>query len=299
MSFAKTAVVAMLAAAPISSALAADCAELNTDRDNLAAEDQHSALLLFSSALEAQGVVLGDSEGCENRYVLSHVALGSSITVRASLGENAQSMTVSTLEDLPRAYSQLANTLVNGVELADAMGRDNVTIEQAHNQRRMKTEYLATLGFGGSMVTPGTGVAPLFKGGMRIEINSWALDASFELAADGHEGREQAVLAGTLNLLGFANPLANHTLYYGGGLGYGMTALQDYSESYGFEARGIVGYELFRATTMRLFFQGDLVLPTDSAIEWGWGPRTAVSVGFGYKPQPNRNNGVPWWALFL
>ena len=89
---------------------------------------------------------------------------------------------------------------------------------------------------------------------------------------------------------------------YNSSLGFGAMGWQDGNrdgDGAGFELRGTAGYEMFRVTTMRMFFQADLIAPLYDIEADSWAPTVSFSVGIGYKPQPNHGGSVPWWTLFL
>lgn len=279
-------------------AFGGECVEIDTERDNLTADQRRSAQLLLSNALESQQIVLGDP--CEVTWKLSHIQMGNSVTVRVEAPAGVETMTTSAIEDLPRIYSQMANAMVNGVEIEDAMNRNDVTIEQSRNQRRVQAEYLATLRFGGGMLSPSSGISPMVAGGMRLELDRYAIDADVSIILDTHSDQEQFALGAHINVISFVNPQAMNTPYYGGGLGYGGVATVEH-EGYGFQAHLLGGYEMFRASTMRLFFQANAVTPAYTFDDRSWSPTMSVSMGIGYKPQPSNssNNSVPWWLLLF
>jgi hypothetical protein len=277
-------------------AIGGECVEIDSERDNLTADQQRSAQLLFSNALESEQVAMG--EPCEVTWQLSHIRMGESITVRAEGPRGVETMATSAIEDLPRIYSQLANSMVNGVELAEAVSRDDVTIEQSRNQRRVHADYLTTVRFGGAMLTPSSGIVPMIAGGMRLELDRYAIDADGYMAFDTHVDREQIGIGGHINVISFVEPQAMHTPYYGAGLGYGLVTTVDYG-GYGFQGQLFGGYEMFRASTMRLFFQANAMAPAYSLDDGSWSPTMSVSMGIGYKPKPRNNNSIPWWLLFF
>jgi hypothetical protein len=88
----------------------------------------------------------------------------------------------------------------------------------------------------------------------------------------------------------------------GGGLGYGGISYGDDENlgGSGFDLQGIGGFELFRASTMRMFVQTNIGLPLYSIDgAEAWSPTIGLSLGVGYKPEGGRGGNVPWWALFL
>jgi hypothetical protein len=293
--------LACIAALLISSpALAGICLEDDPERDNLLEQDRLGGLSLLASAIEERGVPVGES--CDVTWKIVHVKLGRSVTVSATNGSQVYKMTAEVLEDLPRVYSQLAHGMVTGEPLNQAMDRSNVTRAQAEG-RRAKSDYLATVMFGGTAYPPVGGiVAPTFSGGFRVELDRWAIDANGKMALPVGEALNGDYLVGIhghLNAIRFIDPLANDSWFYGGGLGYGAVGWEkgsDAGEGYGFEARGIAGYEMFRASTMRFFVQMDLIAPLYSIDADYWSPTIGLSIGLGYKPNPR---SVPWWTILF
>jgi hypothetical protein len=291
-------IVAIVAMTTSSISFAGECVVVDSARDNFSEQDRQAALVLFSNALESHDLSMG--EPCDNTWQISHVQLGKSITVRVEAREQVSTLVISVVEDLVRAYSQITNSILTEVPLEAAISRTDVTAEQAEGQRRISTEFLTTLRFGGGMLSPSSGLAPAIGGGMRVELNKWAIDADWSLVFDTHAGREQVGMGGHINVLSFLSPTANHTPYVGGGVGYGLKDV-DGADGYGFEGQIVGGYEMFRASKMRLFFQMDAVLPAYTMAMSGgdqlWAPSVIGAIGIAFKPAP-KSGSVPWW-IFL
>jgi hypothetical protein len=97
-----------------------------------------------------------------------------------------------------------------------------------------------------------------------------------------------------IGALRYQEPLGNSTLYYGGRFGYGLNDVYDesngadYSGS-GLQLTGVVGYEMLRASTIRLFGELDVTAPlySSSATDmYGatvkrWAPVAALTIGAG------------------
>jgi hypothetical protein len=264
------------------------CLKVDTERDNMGEQDRRGGMALLSSEVEDKGGVVGGD--CETTWVVVHIKLGRSVTVSARSGEKTYKMTAEAVEDLPRVYAQLAHGIVTGEPLKNSIDRSNVTRGQSQG-RRVKSEYMATVLFGGTAYPPaGALVAPTLGGGFRVEMDHWAIDATAKLAwpaGDPEGGHQFSAMQGHLNALRFGDPLAPSTWFYGGGLGYGLTYWQngpDSGDGHGFEAGGIAGYELGRASTMRLFVQADLTVPLYSSESNFWSPYIGLSIGIAYKP---------------
>lgn len=294
--------IALAATAFTNPAHAAICLEINESVDQLDENERQAALFLLKEGLMENGAVVeGD---CTDSWSVTHLRLGGSITVSAASSNRRLKLTVSNEADLPGIYSQIANAIVHNKEIGDSLGRDNVTADQAQ-PKRVEAEFMSIVRFGGTLYPPaGAAVSPTFGGGMRVELDTWAIDFSGQVALppDALQGTFFAASA-HLNGLYFLKGQANHSFYVGGGLGYGVIAYEDAGSvgGAGFDLQGIGGFEMFRASTMRMLVQGNVGLPlyvVDGADTWS--PRFGLSIGIGYKPQPGGGHGsVPWWALFL
>ena len=186
------------------SALAGVCVELDTERDNFSPDERRAVRSLAAGALEDEGLQISGGE-CETTYVISHVRLGNTVTVRMSDGTENRKMTIDTVDDLPNAYSQMAHSLVTGTPLADSIDRQNVTLDQA-NPRRAAGDFITTLRFGGTALVPPTALLPTFGMGLRVELDQWAVDVAGQFAfnSDGDQG----MASGHLNGLRFQHPTA-------------------------------------------------------------------------------------------
>jgi hypothetical protein len=132
----------------------------------------------------------------------------------------------------------------------------------------------ARLGYGGVFADDVRG-APAFGFGYRGELESFALDVSFLNFTVGSGSYTQAseVFAGSLlrlQALRFLHPQADRSVYVGGGMSWGaLTVGRDagpslYGNSWhgnGLQGEVTVGYELPRASQLRMFVQADLGLP--------------------------------------
>ncbi|HEX2658852.1 MAG TPA: hypothetical protein VHU40_11290, partial [Polyangia bacterium] len=95
--------------------------------------------------------------------------------------------------------------------------------------------------------------------------------ASGKQRADGTTS-SAAITGSWVKLMGmyYANPLANGSLYFGGGVSWGGTAIANETTGYsgsGLQGEGVVGYELLRASTIRIFLEGEATLPFYTVTE--------------------------------
>jgi hypothetical protein len=298
------AAMALLTGTP--SACAASCARIDTTVDMLSEQEQKAALLLFEEALRNEGRVL-DPAGCAEEWVVSHVRLGDSLIVVVASPHGRRSDRVAGLEELPALYSQSVRALLTGRdprdEVAGVVDRTNVTSAQVE-ARRVPSEsmFIVRLGYGYAS-GPGNGGGPSVGLGWRRELNRVALDLAFANLLVLSDKNDDAYSSDPLNGGAFTpvalgvnyhfRPLANGTPYLGLGLGFTVWD-PDGEASKGLDVRLNVGYEMFRASTLRLFVQADAILPTYEVTRRNWAngqrydedrfwPGTAtVSLGVGF-----------------
>jgi len=270
----------------------AACVVLDEDRDNLSADEQKAASMLLEQALIAQDIDLEDSVDsggdCGSTWSVSHVRLGESITVALTGVGDSQSMTVGGLEELPDAYARLISALLNDEEVSDTVTRDTVTDAESEEANRVNVEGLTYLQLGGgggyndALSVAGGGV--LVGMGYRHEMDRWAVDVGGTLLIPTNEDLRFFHIQGQFQALRFVNEQANNTLYAGAGLGLGGGG------GFGLEGSAVLGYEMFRATNIRLFFQGVVTFPMHAYDSWisdtsgGYMPYGGLTLGFAFKP---------------
>ncbi|HTV22972.1 MAG TPA: hypothetical protein VMG12_29985, partial [Polyangiaceae bacterium] len=209
-------------------------------------------------------------EGCDETWTLYHVRLGKSITVVVQSPRGTRRERVKKIEDLPATYHQLARSIVSGTEAtndASSVDRRNVTEAQSERQRvSADAVWYAKLGYG---VTPAAGFhgGPAFGFGRRWELDSVGINLgflNFILYQDADEFRGSS--AGWIELGAdyYFDPYANGTAYLGAGLSLGNHSIPsdrgDY-ENAGLQGKATFGYEMFRASTIRLNLHFDATLP--------------------------------------
>lgn len=256
------------------------CVAIDSTRDTLPPQDQTAAVLLVTRQFELAGEhVL--PPGCPDQYLVSHIRLGNVITVNLSGPNGRREATALGMDDLPSLYNQMVRSIVTGRPMTglNVVDRTNVTASQA-TARRVYSDSLwyARLGYGSIFGERSYG-APALGFGYRAELDSLAIDVSFlnyqfqthyaDYDTDGAFAMSLLKLSG----LYFVSPQANRTPYLGGGLSYGSRKFgSDYRPGptgvyhTGWDGNGLqgeltVGYELARATTLRMFVQADAVLP--------------------------------------
>jgi hypothetical protein len=286
------------------------CVSVDEAHDTLSSRERAAAVLLVTRQFELAGRRVVD-DGCRTFYVLSHVMLGNTITVTLSGPDGQREGTALGLDDLPALYSQMVRSIVTGRPMTgfNVVDRTNVTASQA-SPRRVESNSFAYARLGYSAIFGDRGFAgPALGFGFRAELDSFGVDVSFlnvqfkipsnrPAFVDGtyHSTPSNGGYAGSLlklEALRFLDPKANATSYVGAGLSYGNTNFGNSWEGSGLQGELTVGYELPRASTLRVFVQADAVLPFYTAtpntfsLESGrttahrYAPSLAVSVGLG------------------
>lgn len=294
-------------AAAASTARADVCATIDTARDTLTTAEQAAALLLVTRQFELAGERVV-SPGCPNAYSVFHIRLGNVIVVTIT-GPTEREATAHGMDDLPALYNQMVRSIVTGRAMTalGAVDRSNVTAAQT-TARRVHTDSLwyGRLGYG-SVFGDQTYGTPALGFGYRAELDRFGIDVSFlnfQLrTSDNYLTDRGASAHSLLKLSGlyFLNPTSSATGYLGGGVSYGKQRFGGWSDPStgryttdwdgdGLQAELTVGYELARATSLRVFVQADAILPfyeataeTYSMSMSRFGP-TTVSVSRRYAP---------------
>ena len=299
--------VAGSAAAQVAPAAPTVCVALDETRDTLPPEDRRAALIAFQQAFAKAGLQVVEG-GCGATYTFYHVKLGSAVTVYIVGPQGTQQARAAKIDELPLTYEQVASAIATGRPLGSDQNTDrtNVTTDQMA-PRRIGADNLKfiTLGYG---IVGGTGApnGPAFGYGWRFELDRLALEISgnfvFASSNDSSGNGHGGISGNLIKLAGYyyQNPLSNASLFYGVGLGYGVTFLCDSSlmttSCYGgggLAATPAIGYEMLRSSTIRLMFQFTADLPIYSAsvsftdatgntvTDRKWVPTFGLSVGIG------------------
>lgn len=289
------------------------CLAIDEARDTFSPQDRQAALILVARQFELAGrqIVSGD---CAERYTLSHVQLGNTITVVLSGAAGQREGRAAGLDDLPSLYNQLVRALLTGSSVGSmaVVDRTNVTTPQAEPKRVGIDSFgYARLGYGTMLGSGGTG-NPAIGFGYRAELDAFALDVSFlnqQLPSASRAYGPSTGMAGSLlrlTALYFTSPRANASPYFGGGLSWGMTSRtggsspDDYSTWSGSGLQGELsgGYELMRASDLRMFVQADAVFPfyhtTGRTFVYSQGRSTSVTTGRSYNPSLTVSIGLGW-----
>lgn len=289
------------------------CLVLDEARDTFSPQDRQAALILVERQFELAGrqMVSGD---CAARYTLSHVQLGNTITVVLAGPAGQREGRAAGMDDLPALYNQMVRALLTGNAVGSmaVVDRTNVTTPQAEPKRVGIDSFgYARLGYGATFGDGGGG-NPAIGFGYRAELDTFALDVSFlnyQLPSGGAYGASTTAMGGSLlrlTALYFTSPRANASPYFGGGLSWGMTARSGtssqngYSSSSGSGLQGelTAGYELMRASDLRMFVQTDAALPfyhtTGQTFVYSQGRSTSISTGRSYNPSLTLSIGLGW-----
>ncbi len=284
-------------------ASAAACVNIDEERDGLSAEERQSTRTLFEEALGEAGVAVA-REGCNETWTLYHIKLGNSLTVIVQGPQGTRRERVKAIEDLPATYHQLAHSLINGGENTNdgsAVDRRNVTESQNEGRRVIADAiWYAKLGFGS---TPAAGLhaGPAFGFGRRWELDRVGINLgflNFIMYQDSDQFR--GVSAGWIDLGAdyFFNAYANSTPYVGAGLSLGNHSIPDAGGNYenaGLQGKASVGYEMFRASTIRLSAHVDATLPMYRLVRTSVDPVTLTeSDAHVYSPTFQLSLGLGW-----
>jgi hypothetical protein len=237
---------------------------------------------------------------CTQSYVLYNVKLGKSlsVTIRGPLGERRAR--ASKIDELSGIYSQMVRSLLSGKPMStdsNAMDRSNVTsVQMAPKRVQADSLWYVKLGYGGTIGNEFHG-GPLFGVGYRYELDKLGIDVSFANFKVSLDKKNQATSDGDGGVSGswvklmavyFFKPKANSTLYVEGGLSWGGAAVSEDGRNYsnnGLQGELGVGYELLRASTIRLFCGLEATLPFYMVYSEGksvYAPSLGLTLGVGW-----------------
>jgi len=244
------------------------CVAIDEARDTLSPQERTAARLLVEKQFTAEGWHIVP-EGCQAQYLISHIRLGERITATLSGPEGWREGSTLGLDDLPALYSQMVRSIVTGrpMEGMNVIDRENVTSLQSLPPKRMASESFSYARLGYGSAGPGMGF------GHRTEGDGIALDVSFmnfQMASGrsaGYYGSDGSASFSWVKLeaLHFTNRVANASPYVGGGLSWGGAYASDSNytswEGSGLQGELTAGYEVGRASTLRMFVEADATLP--------------------------------------
>ena len=189
--------------------------------------------------------------------------------------------------------------------------RTNVIAAQAAPERvQADSLFYVRLGYGGTAGN-GSGGGPAAGFGFRRELDQFAIDVSF-MNVQAQTRRDYSYYYGSsggstgsfikLEMLRFRNRRASSSAYWGGGASWGSVTASSgstYWNGSGLQGELTAGYEMLRASNIRMFMQTDVIVPFYSATantytpysssrppqvitERRYMPSAAVSFGLGW-----------------
>jgi hypothetical protein len=270
------------------------CVRIDESRDTLSPEDRRGAVITLGHVVARYGETVVEA-GCAASYTLYHVKLGNTVTVYLYGPQGFREAKAGKLDDLPFLYEQMVASLRTGQQMAtgnDTVDRTNATTEQMV-PRRIAADNVkyVRLGYGGTFGGNLSG-GPSFGIGWRHELDTIAIDISalnLIVATDSFDD-DKGVSGSWLQLcvLYFARPIANSSPYFGGGVSWGVGASSNDDGNYGgtgLQGQIVGGFEILRASTIRLFVQADVGLPfyrQSSGDDKRWVPNMSISMGVGW-----------------
>jgi hypothetical protein len=280
------------------------CISIDEARDTFSDANRKAAVLLLVSQFEAEGQRVV-SRDCTDSYVVSHVELGRTITVTLAGPQGKRDGVAMGIDDVPALYSQLVRALLSGRDVGSmtkVVDRTNVVVAQT-SPLRVQSESLVYVRLGyGSQLGPGSQSGAAMGVGFRRELDALAIDVSFvniqEQAASTDYFGDNGSSASWIKLMAlrYVNKKSNSSAYWGGGASWGSA--HGWSDSKYWSGDGVqgeltAGYEMLRASNIRVFWQTDVVLPlysvavenfrNRSASKREYMPTATVSFGLGWQ----------------
>ncbi|HUI49097.1 MAG TPA: hypothetical protein VL119_10395 [Acidimicrobiia bacterium] len=261
------------------------CLSIDEQRDMLSPEERRGAIVALGGALAKNDVEVV-AAGCTASLVLFDVRLGESITAYLATPRGTISGRVSKIDELPLLYDQLAHAYVTGTPMGEQnVDRTNVTSDQAAPPRRIVADAAVYFRLGYGAVTGNVhSEDPALGLGLRRELDHFAIDVSL-LNAVAWTSYDFIRLGG----MWFQAPEASESLYLGMGIGFGGTFL-DGQDKTGLDGTLVLGYEILRASTLRVFVEAAATLPfyrvpvtgADGSLGAQWSPAFSLALGMGF-----------------
>ncbi len=286
------------------------CITIDEKHDTFSPPERAAALLLLARQFELAGERVVEP-ACPTAYVVSHVQLGERIAITLSGPGGQRDATALGLDDVPRVYSQMVRSLLSGrpMDAHGVLDRTNVSNTQAEQPRRVASDSIvyARLGYGGIFGDRTYGGPSIGLVGFRKELDSFAVDVSFlnfQYKSNSGYAYSGGMTGSWLKLeaLHFVSPQSDRSAYFGGGLSWSTTNLETAGKSWsgsGLQGEVTAGYELARASTIRVFVQADAGLPFYNVTSityayWTPYPYTGTSTEHRYAPSLMLSIGVGW-----
>ncbi len=257
------------------------CVEVNKDLDDLSIKERRAAKDFIESALVMKGFLI-DNKNCESRFVVYHLKLRRSIAVVVSDGKKSKKIFTKNMKGLPGAYLGLIDNFFKITKIDENKGelkktnvkiKDNKSIKQELAKEILDDHILyASLGYGSIVGKGGASIGV----GYRYVSGNFAFDLSFFnyiFASDKknesytqYNGEDEIEnnLGGDVFRVGvfyYCNPESDISFYFGGGIGWGGFLLGDDGNT-GVNLSPIIGFELFRSSSFRMFLQANYLFST-------------------------------------
>ena len=287
----------------IGTARADICVSVDEARDTFTEANRKAAVLLLVSQFEAEGQRVVTSD-CTDSYVVSHVELGRTITVTLAGPQGKRDGVAMGIDDVPALYSQLVRALLGGRDVGSmtkVVDRTNVVVAQTAPLRVEADSLMyVRLGYGSQLGAASRSGAAMGIG-FRRELDVLAIDVSFanileQSARAGFLDNGSSASLIKLVALRYMNKQSNSSVYWGGGASWGSASGwsdNNYWRGSGIQGELTAGYEMLRASNIRMFWQADMVLPLYSvAVEnfrnlsvsnRQYMPTATVSFGLGWQ----------------
>ena len=272
------ATVVVILGVSIGTARADICVSVDETRDTFSDADRKAAVFLLVSQFEAEGQRVV-SEGCTDSYVVSHVELGRTITVTLAGPQGKRDGVAMGMDDVPALYSQLVRALLGGRDVGSmtkVVDRTNVVVAQTAPLRVEADSLMyVRLGYGSQLGAASRSGAAMGIG-FRRELDALAIDVSFanilkQAAGTGYLDNGSSASLIKLVVLRYGNKTSNSSVFWGGGASWGSVSgwsNNNYWGGSGIQGELTAGYEMLRASNIRMFWQTDVVLPLYSvAVE--------------------------------
>lgn len=277
--------LALLLMAASWDASAAVCIQVDEKRDNLEPAEQTAILTMVENSARRQGLRLAQEDAeCDEVYTIFSVRLGTTLTATLLGPDDVKSQKARDLDALPEVYEQLLGNMLDDKrrkqdEAAAATTRAQGVTEPtsprdarepasaASTSKALETNiWFARLGYAMDFGIE-FGGGPAIGVGYRYEASDFGLEISaLNLNMASIDSFADALSASWIRLGGlyFFNPEGNRSPYLQAGMSWGsnfVTASDEMQGSSGIRGEFGGGMEFLRESPVRLFVEGNVVLP--------------------------------------
>jgi hypothetical protein len=270
------------------------CVVVDEQKDTLSPEDRRAAAISLQQALMKNGVQVSN-QNCLSYYTVYHVKLGNTISVYLyGPGGVYREGRANKVDEIPMVHEQLVSAMLNNKAVSESVDRTNATTDQMA-PRRVEADNVKILRLGyGGVTGNGSASGPAFGVGWRFELDRLSIEVSafnFLVATNSSTNGTGFFTGDWIRLSGYyyGNPTADATWYTGIGLGWGGTFGGNFDSSQpqafggsGLQVDPVIGYEMLRSSTIRLFFEATLTLPLYTDGNGNWLPSGVLQVGIGW-----------------